>query len=326
MHPLCADQGIGVIPWSPLARGRLTRDWNEETARSETDEFGKSLYSERGDQAIVERVAEVAAERGVSAGPGGAGLGAVQAGGQRADRRRHQGRPPRRRRRRGRPPAHRRGDRAAGGALHAARRRRLLRSGGGVPPARPPAPGCPAPPPGWPRRRSPATTPSASTGRRRRSRRSGRRRPASPRTPRTRWPGARGTTRSATSALTVESCTPTAAPHTRIAGTASRQRAAERQRRDHGDEHRQPQQHPRAQPVVDLAGARAPPGPGRHRRGVEQRCGGDGHQVPLDQREADQAERHQPRRAQGGADGEPAGTAAAAASRRDPAGAAAGAG
>ena len=42
MHPLCADQGIGVIPWSPLARGRLTRDWDEATARSETDEFGKT--------------------------------------------------------------------------------------------------------------------------------------------------------------------------------------------------------------------------------------------------------------------------------------------
>ncbi|MEA2426901.1 MAG: 1-deoxyxylulose-5-phosphate synthase, partial [Thermoleophilaceae bacterium] len=64
MHPLCADQGIGVIPWSPLARGRLTRDWDESTARSDTDEFGKSLYSE-GDKAIVERVAEVAAERGI---------------------------------------------------------------------------------------------------------------------------------------------------------------------------------------------------------------------------------------------------------------------
>src|SRR5919112_2340655 len=44
MLPLCADQGIAVIPWSPLARGRLTRDWDETTARSETDEFGKSLY------------------------------------------------------------------------------------------------------------------------------------------------------------------------------------------------------------------------------------------------------------------------------------------
>ncbi|SEP06536.1 aldo/keto reductase [Trujillonella endophytica] len=66
MHPLCADQGIGVIPWSPLARGRLTRDWGEATARSETDEFGKRLYDEASDRAIVERVAEVAAQRGVS--------------------------------------------------------------------------------------------------------------------------------------------------------------------------------------------------------------------------------------------------------------------
>jgi aryl-alcohol dehydrogenase (NADP+) len=65
MLPLCADQGIGVIPWSPLARGRLTRDWDETTARSETDAFGKRLYSEDSDRAIVARVAEVAAERGV---------------------------------------------------------------------------------------------------------------------------------------------------------------------------------------------------------------------------------------------------------------------
>jgi 1-deoxyxylulose-5-phosphate synthase len=65
MHPLCADQGIGVIPWSPLARGRLTRDWDESTTRSETDAFGSKLYDESGDRAVVERVAEVAAERGV---------------------------------------------------------------------------------------------------------------------------------------------------------------------------------------------------------------------------------------------------------------------
>jgi aryl-alcohol dehydrogenase (NADP+) len=64
MLPLCADEGIGVIPWSPLARGRLTRDWDETTNRSETDEFGSRLYAE-GDQAIVERVAEVAEGRGV---------------------------------------------------------------------------------------------------------------------------------------------------------------------------------------------------------------------------------------------------------------------
>jgi aryl-alcohol dehydrogenase (NADP+) len=64
MLPLCADQGIGVIPWSPLARGRLTRDWDEATNRSETDEFGSKLYNP-GDRAIVERVAEVAEARGV---------------------------------------------------------------------------------------------------------------------------------------------------------------------------------------------------------------------------------------------------------------------
>ncbi|HVK36452.1 MAG TPA: aldo/keto reductase, partial [Microlunatus sp.] len=66
MYPLCADQGIGVIPWSPLARGRLTRPWGETTSRSETDTFGKTLYDESTDRVIVERVAEVAAERGVS--------------------------------------------------------------------------------------------------------------------------------------------------------------------------------------------------------------------------------------------------------------------
>jgi aryl-alcohol dehydrogenase-like predicted oxidoreductase len=64
MLPLCADQGVGVIPWSPLARGRLARAWDESTERSSTDEFGKSLYVE-GDRTIVERVGEVAAERGV---------------------------------------------------------------------------------------------------------------------------------------------------------------------------------------------------------------------------------------------------------------------
>ncbi|HEU5038437.1 MAG TPA: aldo/keto reductase [Nocardioides sp.] len=65
MLPLCADQGVGVIPWSPLARGRLTRDWDEGTARSETDEFGKTLYRDE-DRAIVEAVARVADRRGVS--------------------------------------------------------------------------------------------------------------------------------------------------------------------------------------------------------------------------------------------------------------------
>jgi 1-deoxyxylulose-5-phosphate synthase len=64
MLPLCADQGIGVIPWSPLARGRLARAWDERTARSEIDEFGRSLYSEV-DKPVVEVVLDVAARRGV---------------------------------------------------------------------------------------------------------------------------------------------------------------------------------------------------------------------------------------------------------------------
>nr|WTB28765.1 aldo/keto reductase [Streptomyces sp. NBC_00830] len=64
MLPLCADQGIGVIPWSPLARGRLTREWDAASARSETDEFGKTLYQE-SDRVIVERVAAIAEVRGI---------------------------------------------------------------------------------------------------------------------------------------------------------------------------------------------------------------------------------------------------------------------
>ena len=64
MLPLCADLGVGVIPWSPLARGRLTRDWDEETTRSQTDEFGSNLYRP-GDRVIVEQVARIATERQV---------------------------------------------------------------------------------------------------------------------------------------------------------------------------------------------------------------------------------------------------------------------
>ncbi len=67
MHPLCVDQGVGVIPWSPLARGKLTRDWDAVTARSETDEFGRTLYdSSSSDHLTVDRVAEIAAERGLT--------------------------------------------------------------------------------------------------------------------------------------------------------------------------------------------------------------------------------------------------------------------
>jgi aryl-alcohol dehydrogenase (NADP+) len=64
MHGLCADQGIAVIPWSPLARGRLTRDWDAASARSRTDALSTSLYSD-DDREIVQRVASLAEVRGV---------------------------------------------------------------------------------------------------------------------------------------------------------------------------------------------------------------------------------------------------------------------
>jgi 1-deoxyxylulose-5-phosphate synthase len=65
MLPLCQDQGVGVIPWSPLARGRLTRPWDSQTARSDTDEFGRSLYRDE-DRTVVDRVLDVAQRRGVA--------------------------------------------------------------------------------------------------------------------------------------------------------------------------------------------------------------------------------------------------------------------
>ena len=67
MLPLCADQGIGVLPWSPLARGRLTRDWDETSARQDSDEVGRRLYAsaEEADRAIVAKVAEIARNRGI---------------------------------------------------------------------------------------------------------------------------------------------------------------------------------------------------------------------------------------------------------------------
>jgi 1-deoxyxylulose-5-phosphate synthase len=67
MLPLCEAENIGVIPWSPLARGRLTRDWDEQSERSQSDLFGQRLYATtaEADRKVVERVAEVAAHRGV---------------------------------------------------------------------------------------------------------------------------------------------------------------------------------------------------------------------------------------------------------------------
>jgi 1-deoxyxylulose-5-phosphate synthase len=63
MIPLCRDQGIGILPWSPLARGRLARPWQGETTkRLETDQFGKKLYSqsEEADKKVIDRLGEVA--------------------------------------------------------------------------------------------------------------------------------------------------------------------------------------------------------------------------------------------------------------------------
>ncbi|MDQ1463193.1 MAG: 1-deoxyxylulose-5-phosphate synthase [Actinomycetota bacterium] len=64
MIPLCIDQGVGVIPWSPLARGRLARPWDTTTNRSETDVFGRSLYDD-GDRSVVDTVGQVANQRGI---------------------------------------------------------------------------------------------------------------------------------------------------------------------------------------------------------------------------------------------------------------------
>jgi aryl-alcohol dehydrogenase-like predicted oxidoreductase len=70
MIPQCVDQGVGVIPWSPLARGLLagtrSREGEKRTTRSETDPFTDYLYSQPTDFDVVDRVAEVAAERGVT--------------------------------------------------------------------------------------------------------------------------------------------------------------------------------------------------------------------------------------------------------------------
>jgi aryl-alcohol dehydrogenase-like predicted oxidoreductase len=68
MLGLCAAEGIGVIPWSPLARGLLTRPWQASSNRAETDEVGKKLYTKTADQdrAVVDRVGEVAESHEVS--------------------------------------------------------------------------------------------------------------------------------------------------------------------------------------------------------------------------------------------------------------------
>ncbi|OZI74515.1 aldo/keto reductase [Bordetella genomosp. 12] len=67
MLGLCADQKIGVLPWSPLARGKLTRDWDESSQRAESDEVLQNIYraTAESDRLVVQAVADVAAARGV---------------------------------------------------------------------------------------------------------------------------------------------------------------------------------------------------------------------------------------------------------------------
>ncbi|HTC68589.1 MAG TPA: aldo/keto reductase [Acidothermaceae bacterium] len=64
MIPFCIDQGVGIIPWSPLARGRLARQWDDATHRSEMDEFGRTLYRD-DDRIVVDAVGQVADQRGI---------------------------------------------------------------------------------------------------------------------------------------------------------------------------------------------------------------------------------------------------------------------
>jgi 1-deoxyxylulose-5-phosphate synthase len=68
MLPLCRAEGVGFLPWSPIARGRLTRDPEETTERQENDEFGKMLFAKtvEADRLVIERVAKIAKARGVA--------------------------------------------------------------------------------------------------------------------------------------------------------------------------------------------------------------------------------------------------------------------
>ena len=67
MLPLCADQGIAVIPWSPLARGFLAGNRSSGTERAKTDDFAQQYYFSESDFAVADRAAELAKRRGVAA-------------------------------------------------------------------------------------------------------------------------------------------------------------------------------------------------------------------------------------------------------------------
>ena len=99
MLPLCAAEGIGVIPWSPQARGRLTRDWDYTSIRTETDDAHQRLFakSEGGRSKGRRSRSRGCRSTGDSAGAGGVGMAALQAGHHGADRRCHKASPSRRR-------------------------------------------------------------------------------------------------------------------------------------------------------------------------------------------------------------------------------------
>lgn len=65
MLPLLADQGVGAIPWSPLAKGRVARPWGEQTERSQNDPVGKAAFGD-GDKDIADAVQLIAENRGIS--------------------------------------------------------------------------------------------------------------------------------------------------------------------------------------------------------------------------------------------------------------------
>ena len=124
MLPLCADQGVAVLPYSPLARGMLagnrTRQGERRTARAGSDPLSDERYNADADFDVVDRLAEVAAERGAPPAQVALAWLLEPSRRDRAHRRRHPARPHRRRagRRRARP--HRRGDGPPGGALRPA--------------------------------------------------------------------------------------------------------------------------------------------------------------------------------------------------------------
>jgi predicted transcriptional regulator len=100
MIPLCLDQGVGLTPYSPLAKGRATRPWGEQTARSSADAVA-TAFDREADKPVVDAIHRIADARSVPMAQIAPGLGAVEAGGVLPHRRCHQTQTPRGRR--GRP-------------------------------------------------------------------------------------------------------------------------------------------------------------------------------------------------------------------------------